>query len=273
MVDPSGALPLGYGLLAAREQGEAVLDAALDRATAVASELAISTGLLHGAPGQRLLDVCEDAALLVVARRARLHRQLGCSAIGGIAPLVRCPVVVVRRRPDVSHDQRGPRVVVGVSLCERSTAVLDLAFSAAAQRDVPLVALHACRSDVPADLEGVCGAPAAIEDRPQEQLERLLVDWRGRFPSVLVQTRVLSADPVTALVQESTGASLLVVGAGKGGVVQAALLGSVSRSLVRRARVPLALHPDPAGHTRQQRAPSRGNAYIDPFLRPTRRWQ
>ncbi|WP_222270578.1 universal stress protein [Modestobacter marinus] len=274
VVDPSGAFPPADDPFSARTQGEAVLRAAVDRATSVAPELDVSTQLLVGAPGRRLLDVSGAATLLVVGCPTGAPGLLGRSTAGWLVSHAHCPVVAVRRRPDEPHDSRGPRVVVGVSLPGRCPGVLGLAFAAAAQRDVPLIAVHACGGDAPADLEGVCCPPAVTEGRAQEQLERLLAPWRDRFARVPVRTRVLRADPVTALAQEAAGASLLVLGAGTRGVLRTARLRPVCRSLLRRVGAPMAVQPAPAAQPRPRGTPpsSTGPAHTDPLPGPTTPW-
>jgi nucleotide-binding universal stress UspA family protein len=254
LIDPFGSLPLTAGPLAAEACGEAVVQAALRVATSVASDLAVSTALLGGPTGSPLWQVSRNAALLVLSRPGRVRRLLGGAGAGRIAARACCPVVVIGRPAQPSRSRGAPRVVVGVDVPPRCPEALDLAFRAAAQRAVPLVAVHACAG----------GAPA------HQQLERLLSPWRNAFPYVPVQVRLPVTAPVTALVEESRSASLLVVGCRGGGRLRTAVLGGVSRSLLDRAQVPLAVvRPARSGATRSaDRAASAFRADADAWPLP-----
>jgi len=93
--------------------------------------------------------------------------------------------------------------------------------------------------DVPADHEAVCGPPTASEGHARRLLDEALEVWRHRFPDVPVTTRLYAADLADALVRESEGAALTVVGSQARGTVWTALLGSVGRRVVQRARSPV----------------------------------
>jgi nucleotide-binding universal stress UspA family protein len=234
--DPLGLVPLTDG---AEPIGAEVLTPALQRAAAVASENPLCGRLLRGAPLPALLGVSRGAGLLVLggsggARRRPHHRSLA----GRVAARACCPVAVVRSRPRVPAGPVRPRVVVGVDVSRGAPATLEFAFRAAGRRGVPLVAVHAWGSDVPADLEGVCGSPAAGEARAREALDRALGPWRRRFDDVPVEECLRRADPVAALVTESQGAALLVVGSRGRGAVRGAAGGSVGRAVLLRAAAP-----------------------------------
>jgi nucleotide-binding universal stress UspA family protein len=266
-VDPYGLVPVGDGPLADRALGEESLRAALGRATSVAPGLEVSAELRSGAPARVLQELSRGAALLVVRRHGRgTHRPLLGSVSGQVAARAGCPVTLVGRRPEAPGEPIRPRVVVGVDVLRCGPEVLDLAFRAAAQRGVPLVAVHAWGSDVPADLEGVCGAPSVSERRAREELERLLAPWRDRFPDVPLRARVTCGDPAAVLVAASAGASLLVLGPRRRGALLAAFSGAVGSGLVQRVDVPVTVvhpatpvhAPRPAtGATRTGREPGR----------------
>lgn len=281
VIDPSGLVPLPDGPLLARALDEDVLHAALGRATSVASDLEISGELLSGVPTRGLIELSREAALLVLGGRGGgMRRLLAGSAAEHVVPHAYCPVVVIPQRPDVHHDPVRPRVVVGVGLPRCCPEVLDLAFRAAAQRGVPLVAVHVWGSDAPADLEGVCGPSAATEGHAREQLNRLLAPWQDQFPHVPVRAQLLCADPAAALVTESGGASLLVVGCRGRGALLSMLFGSVSRNLVQRVHVPVAVvHPAPPVRTRTpggtapaHRRPRADHAHTEPSSEPNTPW-
>jgi nucleotide-binding universal stress UspA family protein len=99
--------------------------------------------------------------------------------------------------------------------------------------------VHAWTPDVPADHEAVCGPATAAEARAGLILDQALEPWRSRFADVPVVTRLVVAEPAAALIRESEGAALIVVGSRAHGVARATFLRSVSRSVAQRARCPV----------------------------------
>jgi nucleotide-binding universal stress UspA family protein len=281
VIDPCGLVPVPDGVLLDRALGREVLRGALDRAAAVASDLEVSADLYCGSPARVLLELSTEAALLVLGCRGRSsHRLLPTSVAEQVALRACCPVVVVPCGSDEHPGPGGPRVVVGIDLAHCSAQLLEVAFGAAAQRGVPLVAVHAWGRDFPADLEGVCCPSAATERGAGEQLDHLLAPWQERFPDVPVRGRLVVAHPAAALGAESDGASLLVVGSRSRGVVRSTLFGSVNRSLLQRVRVPVAVvHPAlPAqaraagGTARARRPPDVDRAPTEPDPGPGSTW-
>jgi hypothetical protein len=67
--------------------------------------------------------------------------------------------------------------------------------------------------------------------------------WRDRFPDVPVESRLFLADPAAALLRESDGAALTVVGSRARWTVRTTLFGSVGRTVVRQARCPVVVVP------------------------------
>jgi nucleotide-binding universal stress UspA family protein len=130
-------------------------------------------------------------------------------------------------------------VVVGIDDQGACTPALGIAFRAAAQRGVPLTVVQAWTPDVPADHEAVCGSVAASEARAGELLHQALDPWRSRFADVPVATRPPTADPAAALIRESEGAALVVVGSRVGKAARVRLFGSVRRSVAQQARCPV----------------------------------
>jgi nucleotide-binding universal stress UspA family protein len=114
-----------------------------------------------------------------------------------------------------------------------------VAFRAAAQRGLSVAAVHAWTTDPPPTHEGVCGLAAMSRARALAALEQALSPWRDRFADVAVDARLVCADPAAALIRESDGAALLVVGSRGRGTARAKMFGSVSRSVIQRARCPV----------------------------------
>jgi nucleotide-binding universal stress UspA family protein len=132
-------------------------------------------------------------------------------------------------------------VVVGVDQPGACAAALGAAFQAAAQRGVSVTAVHAWTHDVPADHEAVCGSATEAEARAGLTLDLALKPWRSLFPHVPVETRLVVSEPSAALIRESEGAALVVVGSRAHGAARAMLFGSVSRAVAQRARCPVVI--------------------------------
>jgi nucleotide-binding universal stress UspA family protein len=152
--------------------------------------------------------------------------------------------------------------VVGVDPSHCAPATFEFAFRAAGRRGVPLIAVHAWGGDPPADLEGVCGSAATGEARAA--LDRTLGPWQRRFPDVPVEAQVVRADPVAALVAESSGAALVVVGSRSRGGLLGVLGGSVGRALLQRSGSPtVVVRPDRSARTWRPWPPARREAVPD----------
>lgn len=249
--DPYGVASPIDSLVAARAVGESVLRAHAARARGVASDLDVATRLLCGSAVRALLDEASRARLLVTGSRGLhgLRGLLARSVSVQVAARATCPVVVVR--PVRGEDRSGapPRVVVGVDGSSACGPEIGFAFQAARQRGVPLAAVHAWAPDPPADLEAVCGPPAMAEAIARRRLDRALERWHAQYPDVPVVTTLVPDDPARAIAAESRGAALVVVGSRGRGQLAGTGRGSVSRSVLGRARGPIAVvhRPDHSG--------------------------
>jgi nucleotide-binding universal stress UspA family protein len=157
----------------------------------------------------------------------------------GVAMAVQaeCPVVVVRGPEPVG----APRpIVVGVDGTPVSEAAIAFAFRAAADRSVPLIAVHTWWDTF------LDQSPAVLfrdEDQVYEQelLAPRLAGWSEKYPQVEV-TRIVTRDrPVHLLLEQSQQAQLVVVGSRGHGEFAGLVLGSVSNALVHRAGCPMAI--------------------------------
>ncbi|PRY48399.1 nucleotide-binding universal stress UspA family protein [Geodermatophilus tzadiensis] len=238
VLDPCGVLLSVDGLSGVTAAAAEEVGTALDRVRSVASGTPVSGRVLVGAPVPLLLAESRAAGLLVLGGRAR--RPAG-RVSSRVAARAACPVVVVRDRPRVPAGPCRPSVVVGVGATGSCAPALGFAFAAAAQRGVPLTAVHAWGVDLPADLEGACGAPAVAEGEAREALERALAPLRRLFPDVPVQRRVPCADPAAAVTAASSGAALVVVGGRRRGPLRRVLSRSVGREVALRAPAPVAV--------------------------------
>ena len=199
-------------------------------------------------------DVEGDAAAVLAEESHRaVLVVLGDRGLGGFTGLLlgsvavalsahaACPVVVVRGdETDPAVPRREP-VVVGVDGSPGGDAAVEFAAGAAVQRGVPLVVVHALR-DVSAD---AAAAPLvdwdAVESAERQALGDRTAGVRAAHPDLVLRERVVRDRPARALVDESRGAQLVVVGSRGRGGLRGLLLGSVSQQLLHHAHCPVAV--------------------------------
>ncbi|MFD6022189.1 universal stress protein, partial [Streptomyces sp. NPDC060286] len=135
-------------------------------------------------------------------------------------------------------------VVVGVDGSEGSLRALDWAAAEAARSQHPLRVVHASPWE---RYEG--RLPTFDTARPAEQIlaDQLVASAQERaqrlHAEVNVVTDVRPEDPVNALVRESQGAALVVLGSRGRGWIAGMLLGSVSLALAGRSCCPVVVIP------------------------------
>lgn len=242
--DPYGVIPPIDDLFATRTAAEAILADAVVRARSIASDVEVSPLLLLGPPARALLDEAHRASLLVLGTRGLrgLRGLLARSVSVKAAAHASCPVVVVQPPRDERDPGWSPaRVVVGVDATASCTSAVGFAFQAARQRGIPLFAVHAWTPDPPADLEGICGSPTMAEALARRTLGRALDGWQSEFIDVPVHTALVRGDAAHALVAQSRGAALLVVGTRGRGHLLGTIRGSVGQAVLRHGYCPLAI--------------------------------
>jgi nucleotide-binding universal stress UspA family protein len=216
------------------------------------TDIDVTTEVLLGEPASRLADESTRAAVVVVGDRGlRGFRSL----LAGSLPVratahAHCPLVVVRPHVAPTTDDLDPhhgvgRVVVGVDGSDLSRAALTFAFEEAALRGVGLTAVHSWRFPVAAgtgDMLFAIYERVDLADDNQQFLTEALAPWRERYPEVPVRpVSVQAVSPTAALIHESGGAELLVVGSSGRGGLAALLLGSVSHAAIHHAYCPVAV--------------------------------
>jgi nucleotide-binding universal stress UspA family protein len=251
--DPYGVVPMIDSFAPARAAAELVLLDAVVRARSVASDIAVSTRLVLGSAGWALLREADGAQLLVVGSHGRsgLRGLLAGSVSIHVAAHASCPVVVIHPADSTNAARPAPRVVVGVDRTPCCTDAIGFAFQAARQRGITLAAVHAWAPDPPADLEGISGTTTMAEALARRAIEQELARWRDEYADVRVVTKLAPGDPAQALLAESRGAALVVVGSRGRGHVLGAVLGSVSQTVLRHAQCPIAVVRRGRGTTAQ----------------------
>lgn len=281
LVDPYGVVPPLGDLPVVWAAAEQVLAQAAARARSLAPDLPVTARLLQATACPALLGEARDASVLVLGGRALrgLRGWLSRSVSGQVAAHAPCPVVIIRPRDAVDARPSPPRVVVGVDESPSCTAAVGFAFRAACQRGVPVVALHAWIPDLPGDLEAVTGPSAPAEAVARRVLDRALDRWRSAFADVSVHTVLVRGEPAHALLAESHGAALLVIGTRGRGRVRKAVLGSVSDTVLRHSECPLAiirqdtaLAPHSAATPESERRSGHDKSYRHRIIPRNRRW-
>jgi nucleotide-binding universal stress UspA family protein len=171
---------------------------------------------------ERFLADAQDASVIVVGseRLMAMSDLAGGSAAMEIAGHARVPVVVVR--PGLPRAGPGPsagRIVVGTDGSDGSSAAVGFAIERGRERGLGVTVVHAVEEEA----DRAEAAVALAEEYPEA---RTVVE-------VGAASRVL--------MEEASGAALLVVGSrGRGGLA-GMLLGSVSQAVVHRADCPVAV--------------------------------
>ena len=137
-------------------------------------------------------------------------------------------------------------IVAGTDGSPKAEAAVDQAGAEALRRDLPLRLIYgfaplygyAGLDPMPAD-EILRACPAIVD----HEVERV----RLMFPELDVSGEVIVADPAVALVEESSKAAVVYVGARGLGVVRRLLLGSVSSKVATYAKCPVVVVRGPAG--------------------------
>ncbi|TKJ20662.1 universal stress protein [Blastococcus sp. CCUG 61487] len=241
VVDPLGVVPTVADIGGPQAAATELVDAALTRARSIAPDVDICASTVRDSPRRLLLRESRTARLLVVgsrrldARPTTAARLLRRPLTWRLAAAASCPVAVVHPSPTPPTDPRA-RVVVGVDRLTCADAV-GYAFRTAAQRGLPVTAVHAWIPGLPSASRAP--RPATSEAAAASLVEDAVCRWRQLYPHVPLRIEVVRRDPVTALVAASVGAALVVVGSRERRPGRAAP--SVSRAVVDRAAGPVAV--------------------------------
>ena len=237
LVDWTGPTPAEV-LRAQEEQAKLLLDDAAATAEDTAGRLCIQTMALAGAPVPGLLELSNDARMLVVGRRGRV--SLADVLLGSVSTAMihraSCPVAVIHDEDPAEAASMDAPVVVGIDGSPASELATAIAFDEASWRGVELVALHASYDSDPFgihELEWAC-----IEPKAHEALAERLAGWQERYPDVRVRRVVVAGRPAHHLIEEASTAQLVVLGS-HGGAFTGLQLGSVSSAVVQVTHRPV----------------------------------
>ncbi|MEU4541532.1 universal stress protein [Streptosporangium sp. NPDC023825] len=217
-----------------RKAAEHVLYHGADCARACSTLADVTTDLHEGAAAERLVELSERAALIVVGSRGMgtLARTVLGSVAGYVAAHAHCPVIVVRGPGPIPVPRERGAVVLGMS-GDTPDGVIEFAFREARLRQLKLMAVHAGRLQPLVHETRI--ATKATEDGMLERLG----PWRIAYPQVAVGACFAATSAKDLLTDASREASLVVVG----GAREHGRLGSTSRSVLQHGFCPVAVVP------------------------------
>ncbi|MFM9373031.1 universal stress protein [Streptomyces sp. Da 82-17] len=244
-VPPGSAAALGPPTGAVQEAVEALLAEAVDRARHASPGVVVHNAVIAGEPVGVLEAESRTAHLVVLGDRGAsgfAHLLLGSTAVQ-LAAHAQCPVMVVRGRaaPD-------GRVLAAVDGSPQGYGALAFAFAEASLRGVELEALHAWTTwsdhgelvpGSPLDVLDLVGDINVLRATEERLLAEALSGLREQYPDVAVRPSLVRGRTRPVLIEASSRAQLVVVGArGRGGFT-GLLLGSVSQALLHHAHCPV----------------------------------
>jgi len=210
----------------------------------------VAKAFTHEAPPvESLVEASRDADLLVVGSRG----------LGGFTGLVlgsvghkcalhaHCPVVVVRApggsaeilSGQTGWEPGGGRLVVGVDGLAPSLRALEWAFGEAEVTGARIVAISCWEWPNSFAWGMPVAAGFSMADDAATINEQALEPLRAAHPLVHAEPKVVHGHPAAALVKESAGARMVVVGSRGHGELVGSLLGSVSEHCVSHAQCPV----------------------------------
>ncbi|HST64707.1 MAG TPA: universal stress protein [Mycobacteriales bacterium] len=217
---------------------ERVVGAALEAVRAEFPDLAVTGEVGTGRPTPALLELSEQADLVVVGARGvgGFPGLLMGSVSGQLAEHGLCPVAVVRPVSGSATD-----VVVGIDGSPGSARALALALEQARRTGGTLVALHAYR--LPPVAPAYAPNPGVDLVSHRELAESTLAVALGTVekdnPDVKIERRVQHGSAARVLLDAAYGAAVLVVGARGLGGFSGLVAGSVSQQVLRHAHGPV----------------------------------
>ncbi|MGN9787689.1 universal stress protein [Nonomuraea sp. ZG12] len=215
------------------------LEAARERVRALTNDVEVTTELLAGNVIESLVGESASADSVVLGSRG-LGGFAGLvigSVSMGVAGHASSPVVIVRG----SGAQHG-RVVVGDDGSPCAQVALAYAAEQARARGVPLQVTYAWQMPVtPSHAAGYSAVRASSCEQELRLAAERLSAWREKNPDIEIVDEQVVGHPAEALIKAAETADLVVVGSRGLGGFAAAVLGSVSRTVLHQAVCPVAV--------------------------------
>ncbi len=231
---------------AARAEGGNVITHAERLAWLAAPEVRLSSSMTSDSPAGLLVEQSAEAFAVVLGATgsAGTLAHLGSTLLAVTAHAHGTVIVVPAEH--TGADRADAPVVVGVDGSPVSERAIAAAFTEAAERRVPLVAVHACADW---DIGHFAGTDPFLDDAASAEAEKALLaerlaGWQEKYPDVSVVRKIYMSAPAEHLREWSQTAQLVVVGSRGRGGLSGLLLGSTSNSLVQHAQCPvMVVHP------------------------------
>jgi len=210
------------------------LERVVRRAHELHDDLDVTGEIVEGNAAYVLAQASKEAALVVVGARGE-SAPVTVRLLGGVCDQVTAyasgPIAVI---PDEEHACPDGPVVLGVDESPEARAAMWFAFQSAAERGVPVVAIHAWQDRDSRE----------IVARVTDIVDGMLTEARAEYPEVPVEVRVIHGKPHHELVQASKEAGLVVVGSRGIGGFTGLLLGSTSKRVLRDSHCPVVVTRD-----------------------------
>ena len=210
------------------------LERVVRRAHELHDDLDVTGEIVEGNAAYVLAQASKEAALVVVGARGE-SAPVTVRLLGGVCDQVTAyasgPIAVI---PDEEHACPDGPVVLGVDESPEARAAMWFAFQSAAERGVPVVAIHAWQDRDSRE----------IVARVTDIVDGMLTEARAAYPEGPVEVRVIHGKPHHELVQASKEAGLVVVGSRGIGGFTGLLLGSTSKRVLRDSHCPVVVTRD-----------------------------
>lgn len=228
---------------AARIYAEDVVGAAAERALRRVDSLHVATEIVSEDPATALVQRGHEASAIVVGSRGLgsfTGLLLGSVSLA-VAAHAESPVFVVR---GADRGATADRVIVGSGEPAEAAEILAFALREADLRKAPLEVVHAWRSSTP-ELPGTSaeGAGTSGNRRAEAELDQALHRPDLELGSVTVERTVQEGSARDVLLDASSDAALLVVGARRRNGHAGMQLGPVNHAVLHHAACPVALVP------------------------------
>lgn len=226
-----------------REHARQIVDDGAARARSLVPDVEVTPTVIAGQVVPALLAETANARLVVLGSGRRFDAtrvRLG-SVAAHVSAHATCPVIVARSpvAGELATAVGRGGIVVGVDGSAISEAAIAFAFEEASWRGLGLTVIHAwqtARMPVTFDV-----AEATREAAEERVLAEALAGWSEKYPDVQVMSRLVRDHPARALMEESMGAVLLVLGSHGRGRFAEMVLGSVSQVVLRHASTSIAI--------------------------------
>jgi nucleotide-binding universal stress UspA family protein len=238
---------IGTGAIAGQAMDSIVTDyeagnqRAVNLARSFGLPIEVSGETVLGAPAYALVGAAHADDLMVVGATAHPGRL--ADVLGSVATIIthraHCPVVVVHGAD--RRDAVVGRIVVGVDGSHGSQAALDWAIDEAMRCDAELILVHGWTYPYQGPRTGVTEPRDDMRLDAMRTLEASALHVRELAPTLRCHSIISEQSAAKAVIDAGKEADLVVVGSRGHGGFSALLIGSVSRTVLQHADVPVAI--------------------------------